>query len=205
MAVLGAGHTGRRNCDCVERGGQGELDAPHSLSTERQPPRTLPPPFRLWQISPPGRWPFGVQSNFGERVGRHMACPYLITADGLAARRGWATGGIDSRPATRRQRGMVSGGRCGGNPPAQGRAEGPTAELQWSVVSGEGAFAERGRELALGWSLQRCRKVHPQSGMRPHFFCDCSHETPMLQWPDAEKNNLILLTFCSRDCLGINH
>ena len=29
------------------------------------------------------------------------------------------------------------GGRCGGNPPAQGRAEGPTAQLQWSVISGQ--------------------------------------------------------------------
>ena len=46
---------------------------------------------------------------------------------------------------------MVYGGRCGGNPPAQGRAEGPTAQLQWSVISGqflrqligEGCEAER--------------------------------------------------------------
>ena len=52
----------------------------------------------------------------------------VVTADGFAARRGWATGGTDSAPATRRQRGMVYGGRCGGNPPAQGRAEGPTAQ-----------------------------------------------------------------------------
>ena len=29
------------------------------------------------------------------------------------------------------------GGRCGGAAPAQGRAEGPTAQLQWSVVSGQ--------------------------------------------------------------------
>ena len=59
----------------------------------------------------------------------------VVTGDGCAARRGWATGGTDSTPATRRQRGMVSGGRCGGNPPAHGRAEGPTAQLQWLVVS----------------------------------------------------------------------
>ena len=29
------------------------------------------------------------------------------------------------------------GGRCGGDSPAQGRAEGPTVQLQWSVISGQ--------------------------------------------------------------------
>ncbi len=33
--------------------------------------------------------------------------PTVVTADGFAARRGWATGGTDRTPATRRQRGMV--------------------------------------------------------------------------------------------------
>ncbi len=32
--------------------------------------------------------------------------------------------------------GPARAGRCGGAAPAQGRAEGPTAQLQWSVVSG---------------------------------------------------------------------
>ena len=62
--------------------------------------------------------------------------PTVVTGEDFAARRGWTTGGTDSTPATRRQRGMVYGGRCGGNPPAQGRAEGPTAQLQSSVISG---------------------------------------------------------------------
>ena len=86
---------------------------------------------------------------FRPDAGRHRAgtrpASTVVTGDGFAERRGWATGGIDSTPATWRQRGVVSGGRCGGNPPAQGRAKGPTAQLQWSVVSG----VVRGTALAL--------------------------------------------------------
>ena len=86
-------------------------------------------------------------------LGRHWAgtrpAPTVVTADAFAARRGWTTGGIDSMPATRRQRGMVYGGRCGGNPPAQGRAEGPTAQLQWSVISGDVSCLVWGQEPAV--------------------------------------------------------
>lgn len=32
MAVVAAGRTGRRNCDCVNRSAQGELNSPHSQS-----------------------------------------------------------------------------------------------------------------------------------------------------------------------------
>jgi len=32
---------------------------------------------------------------------------------------------------------VARAGRCGGAAPAQGRAEGPTAQLKWSVVSGQ--------------------------------------------------------------------
>ena len=72
-------------------------------------------------------------------IGRHWAgtgpAPTVVVADGLAARRGLATGGIDSMPATRRQRGMVYGGRCGGIPPHKG---GPKARPhRTAVVSGQ--------------------------------------------------------------------
>ena len=45
---------------------------------------------------------------------------------------------MGTAPASRRKggAGWCRGGRCGGISPAQGRAEGPTAQLQWSVVSG---------------------------------------------------------------------
>ena len=79
----------------------------------------------------------------------------MVTGDGCAARRGWATGGTDSTPATRRQRGMVFRGALrGGIPPAQGRAEGPTApELQWSVISGQRGRRLSGSETRTGFSL----------------------------------------------------
>ena len=141
MAVRGAGHTGRRNCDCVERGGQGELDGPHSLSTERQPPRTLPPPSGCGKFRRQDVGPLGCSPILGREWAGTRHAPAVVTADGFAARRGWATGGTDSRPATRRQRGMVSGGRCGGNPPAQGRAEGPTAQRQRLGARGQGSEA----------------------------------------------------------------
>ena len=52
----------------------------------------------------------------------------MVTADGFAARRGWATGGTESTPATRGANvAWCMGGVAGAQPPAQGRAEGPTA------------------------------------------------------------------------------
>ena len=68
-----------------------------------------------------------VLSIFGERV---------VTADGFAARRGWTTGGIDSTPATRRQRGMVLRGALRGESPRTREGRRPDrTELQWLVVS----------------------------------------------------------------------
>ena len=64
--------------------------------------------------------------------------PTVVNADGFAAQRGWATGGIDSTPATRRQRGMVlTGGVAGGPPPHKGGPEGPTAQRQGSGARGQ--------------------------------------------------------------------
>ncbi len=65
-------------------------------------------------------------------------------------RGGWNTGRCLNRSNCPRRSG-TRGGRCGGNPPAQGRAEGPTARNcsgQWSVISGQ-------RRLRLPCSGQR--------------------------------------------------
>ena len=66
--------------------------------------------------------------------------------------------------------GACEGGRCGGNPPAQGRAEGPTAQLQWSEISGEWSV---GTALGLigdaNWlwlsRYQRWTEDHPHVGL----------------------------------------
>ena len=63
-------------------------------------------------------------------LGRHKACPY----DGGAGVRTRVA--VSTVPIVHDDR-AYDGGRCGGNPPAQGRAEGPTAQLQSSVISGE--------------------------------------------------------------------
>ncbi len=142
--------------------------------------------------------PFGCSPILGREWAGTRPAPTVVTADGFAARRGWATGGIDSRPATRRQRGMVlRGGVAGGTPPHKG---GPKARPHRTAVVSD-QWSE-GTALSLigdaNWlwvgRYRRCTKVRPQSGLHPPFFCDCSHEIPMLQWPDAEQNNLILLT-----------
>ena len=80
--------------------------------------------------------------------GRHKACPYGITWGGLqpqwgVAREGRPQGlplrmvarGVEHRSLTEpfqlsHDGGAYEGGRCGGNPPAQGRAEGPTAQMR---------------------------------------------------------------------------
>ena len=89
----------------------------------------------------------------GRAQGRHKACPYRTVWGGWQRR--WASGGggqAQGLPLPGRLGGIllarhvageelarwrVRGGRCGGAAPAQGRAEGPTAQLQWSVVSGQ--------------------------------------------------------------------
>ncbi len=92
-----------------------------------------------------------------ERAGTRPA-PTVVTADGFAARRGWATGGRDSASAARRQRGMV----LGGSPPAQ------NCSGQWSVVSGQWWEAEGVKSIDYwvacvfcdpGWAWEVARPV----------------------------------------------
>ena len=67
---------------------------------------------------------------FREAQGRHRACPYSGGA-GVGHRSQSQTFQLSTNGRA------YDGGRCGGNPPAQGRAEGPTAQLQSSVISGQ--------------------------------------------------------------------
>ena len=111
----------------------------------------------------------GMQSNFGVRVGRHKACPYrghggrLRGTTRMGDRRHRQYAG-DAAPTWH----DVGGGRCGGSPPAQGRAEGPTAQLQWTVISGQ-----RRRHLPcsgtrIGFSLAVTRGV---GNFTPNLDC----------------------------------
>ena len=88
----------------------------------------------------------------GLQIRRYRAglvpAPTVVTADGFAARRGWANGGIDSTPATRRQRGMVFRGALRGESPRTREGRRPDrTELQWSVVRDDGTCAAWGRDL----------------------------------------------------------
>ncbi len=103
----------------------------------------------------------GCRQILGREWAGTRPAPTVVTADGFAARRKWVTGGIDSTPATRRQCGMVLGRRCGGTPPAQGRAKGPNAQLQRSVVRGDGACPAWRRESALAQSLPEAHESSP--------------------------------------------
>ena len=75
-----------------------------------------------------GPHPVGVQSSFRVRVGRHKDCPYRGHGGRLRGTRwvGDRRHRQDAGDAAPTWHGV--GGRCGGNPPAQGRAEGPTAQ-----------------------------------------------------------------------------
>ncbi len=78
----------------------------------------------------------GTVCRFWERH-RAGLVPALTLAAGCvdwgAAR--WAAGCAGLHQTPHPGRGVVSGGRCGGSPPAQGRAEGPTAQA--AVASGQ--------------------------------------------------------------------
>ena len=64
--------------------------------------------------------------------------------------------------------GMLLRGAFRGNPPAQGRAEGPNAQLQWLVVrDGVSPASELIEERTWFGCCQRCRKVRPHFGMHP--------------------------------------
>ena len=125
-----------------------------------------------------------LPSIYWEAWGRHKACPYGGGA-GVGTPVAVSTGPIvhDGR--------AYDGGRCGGSPPAQGRAEGPTAQLQWSVIRGQWS---EGTALALLGDpdlLQvsrylRSRKVHPQSGLtRPNWRFD---KGPLLCYSPAQSH-----------------
>ena len=75
-----------------------------------------------------------VFSFWGAGQAQGLSLP-VRAARGFATRGGFAIGGTDMTPAPRRQRGMVWRGALRGFPPAQGRAEGPTAQLQRLAVS----------------------------------------------------------------------
>ena len=86
----------------------------------------------------------GLLSHDLPAIGPLFGAPCLTNPSPLApfslsSKRSWLKGGTltDRRTAAKEAHRSVrrgfGGGRCGGNPPAQGRAEGPTAQLQWSV------------------------------------------------------------------------
>ena len=82
--------------------------------------------------------PVGAVKFWREWAGARPA-PTVVNADGFAAQRGWATGGIDSTPATRRQRGMVLTGGVAGGPPRT--REGRRPDRPKAGFRGEGSEA----------------------------------------------------------------
>ena len=64
----------------------------------------------------------------GGRGGQAQGLPLPVRLGGILLARHFA--------GEEYTRWRVRAGRCGGAAPAQGRAEGPNAQLQWSVVSG---------------------------------------------------------------------
>ena len=110
--------------------------------------------------------------------GRHKACPYRELT-GLKERRVANPSRAGTRPECRHQVGEACcrrGGVAGAEPPHKGGPNRPDRpELQWSVVRG-GASPTSG--LRADWTWLRCcpryRKVHPNIGMHPGLFFDCS-------------------------------
>ena len=103
-------------------------------------------------------------------IGRHWAG--LVPAQCCCGAGGRTPVAVSTVPIVHDGR-AYEGGRCGGNPPAQGRAEGPTAQNcsgQWSeakalALLGDANWLELGR-------YQRCTKVHPHFGLHPlHRSC----------------------------------
>ena len=112
-------------------------------------------PTRTWSLN------WRMDRTFVARFTCHRSlwAPYLTISSPLATGRNslkrscLATGELtDKRTAAKKAhlsvRHVVEGGRCGGNPPAQGRAEGPTAQKQ-----------ERGKRNALAHFSQSRDKV----------------------------------------------
>ena len=107
----------------------------------------------------------------------------MVTVDGLAAPGGWVTGGTDSTPATRGQRGMVFRGALRGESPRTREGRRPdrtTAGVrgEGSGIRGDGACAVWGRESDLAlllaelyeslppiWSARRAKlRLWPKKG-----------------------------------------
>ncbi len=70
--------------------------------------------------------------------------------------------------------GLVRAGRCGGAAPAQERAEGPNAQMQWSVVSGQWSvtgrfFGDGSEDWRRSGRYQGYKRVRPYFGKHPNL------------------------------------